>query len=199
MNSVPSSIIEELKNIHDFIWQKKKPKIKHTTLIADYCNSGYKNVDIESKIESLKLCWVKRLCNNNFHAWKIIPLAFFDSCGGLAMFHSNLSVESLSYPKTIPKFYVNLVISWESFSRQFPEPKEPEKLQYFLSQSLWHNSNLKIDDRSFYDKNIMDAGFNIVADLFDENGVLLSWRKCCSKGVLSTKYFKFTQIVNSIP
>ena len=97
------------------------------------------------------------------------------------MFHSNLSVESLSSPKTMPNFYVNLMISWGSFSREFPEPKEPEKLHYFLCKSLWHNSNLKIDDKSFYDKNFIDAGFNIVADLFDENGVLLSWRKCCSK------------------
>ena len=97
-NNVPLSITEELKNIHiDFIWQKKKPKIKHTTLIADYCNGGYKDVDIESKIESLQLSWVKKLCDNNFHAWKIIPLALLDSCGGLAVFQSNLSAESLSY------------------------------------------------------------------------------------------------------
>ena len=110
VNNVPLSIIEELKNIHiDFIWQKKKPKIKHTTLIADYSNGGYKDVDIESKIESLKLSWVKRLCDNNFHAWKIIPLALLDSCGGLVVFHSNLSGESLSYPKTMPNFYVNLM------------------------------------------------------------------------------------------
>ena len=43
VNNVLLSITEELKNIHiGFIWQKKKPKIKHTTLIADYCNGGYK-------------------------------------------------------------------------------------------------------------------------------------------------------------
>ena len=132
VNNVPISIIEELKNIHiDFIWQKKKPKIKHTTLIADYCDGGYKDVDIESKIESLKLSWVKRLCDNNFHAWKIIPLALLDSCGGLAVSHSNLSAESLSYSKTMPNFYVNLVISWESFSRKFPEPNEAESYNIF--------------------------------------------------------------------
>ena len=200
MNNVPLSIIENIKKIHiDFIWQMKETKIKHTALIADYCNGCYKDVDIESKIESLRLSWVKRLCDNNFHVWKIIPVALLDLCGGLLVFHSNLSAESLSYSKTMPSFYVNLMISWEIFSRIFPEPKESEKLQYSLSQSLWHNLNLKIDDKSFYDKHFADAGLNTVADLFDEKGVLLSWEKYCSKGLPSTKCFKFIQIVNSIP
>ena len=44
----------------------------------------------------------------------------------LAVFHSNLPSESLSYSKTMPNFYVNRMISWESFSKIFPEPKEPE-------------------------------------------------------------------------
>ena len=37
----------------DFIW-RRPPKIKHTTLIADYVDGGYKDVDIATKLESLK-------------------------------------------------------------------------------------------------------------------------------------------------
>ena len=89
------------------------------------------NVDIESKIELLKLSWVKMLCDNNFYAWKIIPLALLDSCGGLAVFHLNLSVESPSYPKTMPNFYVNLVISRESFQEHFLNQKNQKSYNIF--------------------------------------------------------------------
>ena len=51
----------------------------------------------------------------------------------------------------------------------------------------------------FIKKDFAGAAFNTVADLFDENGVLLSSEKCCSKSVPSTKYFQFIQVVNSIP
>ena len=45
----------------DFIWRARGPKIKHSTLTGDYTNVGYKDVDIESKFESLKIIWIRRL------------------------------------------------------------------------------------------------------------------------------------------
>ena len=41
--------------IKKFIWNKKQPKIKHSTLIADYKDGGYKDTDIETNILSLKV------------------------------------------------------------------------------------------------------------------------------------------------
>ena len=68
MNQVPPHIIEELKKIHSsFIWKGKKTKIKHSSLIGDFASGGYKDIDIDSKIKSLHLMWVKRLCDKNFH------------------------------------------------------------------------------------------------------------------------------------
>ena len=76
-----------------FIWDNKKPKIKHATLIADYSEGGYKDVDIETKIYALKVNWVKRLLDSIFHSWKIIPTILFSGIGGLkVVFHSNLKL-----------------------------------------------------------------------------------------------------------
>ena len=55
--------------LKSFIWDNKKPKIKHSTLIADYSEA----VGIETKVSALKVTWVKMLLNSNFHSWKIIP------------------------------------------------------------------------------------------------------------------------------
>ena len=75
MNLVPIRVIEQIQKIQKkFIWNGKKPKIKHTTLINEYQDGGLKDVDIEAKIRSLQLGWVRRLFVDDYHPWKIIPL-----------------------------------------------------------------------------------------------------------------------------
>ena len=75
VKDVPSSAIAQLEKIQkQFIWKNGNPKLKHTTLCDKYEKGGLKNVDIFSKITSLQCSWVKRLCGDSFHAWKVIPL-----------------------------------------------------------------------------------------------------------------------------
>ena len=55
MKSVPSYVMDSMQALHkDFVWNGKKPKIKHTTLISDYTHGGLKNIDINCKLLSLK-------------------------------------------------------------------------------------------------------------------------------------------------
>ena len=52
---------------------------------------GLKNVDINSEIASLQSSWVKRLYDDKFDEWKLIPLHLIKSTFGINFkFHSNL-------------------------------------------------------------------------------------------------------------
>ena len=51
----------------EFIWDKKRSKIKHCTLIRDHSVGGNKNVDIETKSYALKFIWIKKLIDDDFH------------------------------------------------------------------------------------------------------------------------------------
>ena len=90
-----------------FIWRGRPPKIKHTTLIADYVDGGYKDVDIETKLESLKIIWIRRMLDNNFHVWKAIP----HTSDIQKLFHKNVkpSKTCKSEINLYPKFYQELV------------------------------------------------------------------------------------------
>ena len=47
ITNIHSFIIDHLVKIQkDFIWERKKPKIKHTTLCNNYGNGGLKSVNI---------------------------------------------------------------------------------------------------------------------------------------------------------
>ena len=39
----------------NFVWRGKRPEIKHSSLIGDYKERGYKDMDIEAKIMALKI------------------------------------------------------------------------------------------------------------------------------------------------
>ena len=78
VTEIPTTIINLLTKIEmEFIWKGKNPKIKNSTLCNDYEYGGLRNVDIFSKVVSLQCSWMKRLFDNNFHQWKIIPLLSF--------------------------------------------------------------------------------------------------------------------------
>ena len=75
VKTIPNSIIKELNKIQkEFTWETCNPKIKHDTLCKNYENGGLKNVDIMYKVVSLQCSWIKRLYDNSWHHWKVIPL-----------------------------------------------------------------------------------------------------------------------------
>ena len=87
------SFVQEMKSLHkEFIWSNRKPKIKHTALIGDYVEGGLKDIDIESKSLSIKISWVRRLKDSDFHPCNELATYFLLLLGGHSVFHSNLSL-----------------------------------------------------------------------------------------------------------
>ena len=62
MIPVPQKFRDTLKSLHsEFIWDGKKAKIKHSSLIGEYRDGGLIDVDTEGKILSLKILWISNL------------------------------------------------------------------------------------------------------------------------------------------
>ena len=88
MIKVPTEITIELKK-RQFIWSTK-PKINNETRSFDFKDKGLKIVDINKKKASLWCSLIKRLYDDSFHEWKLIPLKLFKKFGDELKFHSNL-------------------------------------------------------------------------------------------------------------
>ena len=76
-------------------------------------NGDLKNLDIESKMISLRCSWVKRLYDESFHEWKVIPnYLITQALGDNFRFHSNLKFNKFfrnSLKSTLPIFYQGLI------------------------------------------------------------------------------------------
>ena len=126
----------------NFIWQEKKAKIKHSTLCNGYEMDGVKNADLRNKITSMQFSWVKRLFEDDFHDWKIIPL--FVICKYLGKnfkFHHNIDINN-DILSSFPSFYQDIFIKW--INNHTAKPTLPSMV---LPEFILFNSNIKFDSK----------------------------------------------------
>ena len=83
----PKSCIPTINtSIFQFIWKKRKDKIKRQVMYQNYDKGGLRVPNVDVMIKSLRLAWIPRLLSNDekrSEVWKIIPKHYFDSHGGL--------------------------------------------------------------------------------------------------------------------
>jgi len=172
-----------------------KPKIKHSTLCNNYQDGGLKNVSIESKIISLQCSWIKRLFDKNMHNWKIIPLTLIEKFLGKDFkFHSNVKIEN-KYIRNFPKYYQEMINAWsKNFSSLANLPSA------ILSQYLWFNSKILVDNKSFKFACFSDNNINFVKNVFTSSGKLKKWGNFKEEFNLQEKHkFKWLQLTHAIP
>ena len=119
------------------------PKIKQESLCNDYKGGGLKNTDILNKIISLQCSWIRRLYDNSFHEWTLIPLFLIKKSFGGFFFHSNLFFKRKKI-KFFPSFYKEIVLCWKKYLT-----RKPEISSCILSQCLWCNNNIQARKTQF--------------------------------------------------
>ena len=168
MINTPSQFISILNEIQQiFIWNKKRPKIKYSTLIGSYEEGGYKDVDIATQFNALKMIWLRRLLDNNCHPWKLIPTKLFSPLGGVTFFHSNLKLadSSLRIVKNLSPFYQELVNLWANISKQ-----NPTTFSEICNRTLWNNSFITTLGKPIFYKDFIDKNMLRIADLLTDSG-----------------------------
>ena len=113
ITSFSKQLIEEIQTTQKaLVWNNLTPKIKHETLYNSFEEGGLKNVDMNSKIACLQCSEVRRLYDDKFHKWKLIPLHLIKSFFRINFkFHSNLDFDD-SKNLTFPSFHKQLFHNW---------------------------------------------------------------------------------------
>ena len=135
---IPNHITEEVAKIQNsFIWHDSSPKTKHETLRLEFKAGGLKNVDIRFKFVSLQCSWVKKLYDDCFHEWKIIPLHLLNKCFGSSFkFHSNLHFSILLHANANELEKIFYCTSYNTF--------------WCFKPVYMVNSYIKIDNKAVY-------------------------------------------------
>ena len=171
-------MIEKIEKIHkDFIWDSKKPKMKHSSMIGDYEEGGLKDIDIKAKFQSLHLSWIKRLFDKKNHPWKNIHSETMQQFYKIDIFYSNTILEK---PPNLPLFYGNMIDAWNRLEQ---EPLTPETV---LIQPVWFNRYIKIGNKPI--KNFLMTPI-FFSDIYAENGSITPWTRFKTKFQVSQNYY----------
>ena len=108
---------------------------------------------------------------------KLIPLYLIEKSFGRSFrFHSNLLFKS-NKTKFFPSVYLSI-----------------------LSQYLWYNANIQVDNTSIHFSRISEKNISYVSQLFDDNGSIKKWHKFKREYVPhQNSYFQWVQLIHSIP
>ena len=203
MTTVSDNFCETLQSLQkEFVCGGRKAKIKHSTLIGDYHLGGLKNVDIPSKIFSLKFMWIKALKDReNFHPWKLVASHLLSSVGGEFVFHANLklSPQYKGKVKQLSPFYRELVYAWETLNNGGDINLDCKKM--ILSQSLWNNSLIVTSDSiTLFNDSLFKKRVAFVNDLIDDLGNVKSWEAVSAEtGMKPTDFLGWYGILNAVP
>ena len=67
---MPSNFAEKVNDIcFNFIWNFKPDKVKRQTIVLPVDKGGLNMVDFTILVKSLKVAWVKRLCEDDGSKW----------------------------------------------------------------------------------------------------------------------------------
>ena len=194
MRTSPTQFLELLNSIQkDFIWNNSRAKIKHCSIIADYKERRYKDIDISSKLLAMKISWIKRFLDDNFHPWKVLLTRLLAPL----IFHYILQLgdRGSTIVKTFPTFYQELIELWCKISYQ-----KPSDITQIYNQSLWYNSFIVRQGKPSFNLSFINKGILKVRHILNDAGNFLSWHLGESKYNLDNKDFiSWIGLIQSIP
>ena len=197
--SFSKQIVDQLNVMQrGFIWNNKRPKIKHSTSVADYSEGGHKDIDIRTKLTALKVAWVTKLLDDNFHPWKIIPTILFTTFGGINnAFHYNFKAtkQCRSNLNRLPKFFSRTYSAGSEVGE-----KKCSNASEICGEVLWNNAWIVSNGETLYNKHFVAKGILTVKNIIDESGRPLSWAEAKQKYNLNNSHvFNWFGLIKSIP
>ena len=183
--------------VKNFIWNNKRPKIRHNLLIQDYENGGLKMLDLDSFFMATKLTWIVRLQQTNAqNTWvKMLcqclgtkyPLLLFQGSRKFLINHKN---------KLSNDFWKEVFNNWIKYRKSVSTLSEMEELPNIViwNSDLLTNENLRNKQNYFIEK-----GLIFFKDLYNyQDGVFYDRDDIWTMFKIKMNFLEFLSILNPL-
>ena len=149
-----------------------------------------------SKLKALKMTWIRPLPDDNFYPWKIVPRKYLTCANNEILCQRNLASDQtiLNQINGIFVFYVDLLKCWSGLTNSLSED-----VNMILTETVWFNRHILIDNRSVFDSSFSTLGNNTVRDLSNADGNVVTFDEMKHRGKPDTLHYNWLQIIYSIP
>lgn len=197
LSVLPAPNLEFVKQLEQilfkFLWNDKTERIKRTTLYRTLAKGGIAMPHLPSFNYALKLAWLRRLLDErNDSLWKNIVVNKLPM--GNSTWECNLSymdiVDLHKYIKS--KFWREVLEAWSIYNYS-------EHIINVKAQILWHNSQIKVGDRTVFYSSWYSKGIQTVGDLLNQNNQLMTFEQFITKYKINTNFVTYYGITQAIP
>ncbi len=187
--NVPRGIIDEAEQIlYEFLWGGNSHKIKKNVIIQTYENGGHKMIDLNEMLKAQKLKWVIKAINDNDLIWKntmksIVGVKdlkiFFRHAGQINICNS--------------RFYSEIIQIWKGLIK-----KEVITKQEVLSQGIWYNENILVNEKPIYYKDYHEKGVLYISSLINNDGYFKTFNEFKNEFQLDNNALRYQSIISGI-
>ena len=194
----PEYFLQIDKLIFNFIWNGKVDKIKRGYMRLNKDEGGLNVPHLRTQDKVLKISWLHRVLNIPFddHLFKQINNMFYGRLKYILT--CNLSQEDCHiFLKQISPFWVDVIKWWCSFNFAYPK-----SLKDILSQSLWYNSHIQINEKVLFHQCWYTNGIKYVYNLVKWTGTrfhFMSLEELNNKFNCNIKTFQYSSLLDSLP
>ena len=192
----PRDFVKKVKSlVLDFLWSRRKPKVKYSAIIGNKLRGGLEFPDIQSKIEAQHIMCIKRIIDDNqnkLRPFKEIPLNYLKPLGGAYGISNNFNVKMV--PKKIPPFYKTCF--WAKVFKM-----EPNSTQNIISQPVLNNIYIPIKQNAKFISFLIEHKIINVYNILAQNGKPKTLAQITPD---TSQYYKqhflsWTSLISSIP
>lgn len=184
-------ILKEIDELfYNFIWEGTS-RIKKTVLCQDYCNGGLRMININAFIAALKTTWLRKLITNN-NQWIVILQS---SLNIQNIFNFGVSyITEKVFPKIKNKFWKDVFMSHIQVSSK----NNPTEIQQFQTNPIFFNDNIKIGNKTIYNKSCIENGIKYINDITKEDGNIYTYLELKRTYDVNINFLQYSGLVRSI-
>ena len=161
--------VEEFQQcIISYVWQGKRPKINFGTLTAPKSQGGLRLCDVNAKHKALLCQWIFVLEPNTF-LWLAMKSALKPYSEHMSLIWCfNLKVKHIE-KELSPSIWRSIFIAWGSF--HFFQPNTYDQI---IRQIIWYNSNILVDNKPYFNRNLSSKGLKTIEDMLNDQGEIMT-------------------------
>ena len=186
----PEILIQNLqKECFDFVWDKKRDKIKRTLSIHHYKEGGINVPHISNYIKSLKLGWLKKTVREKQPKWMHILKSKGFKTADMDTFGTRMFTNRFSNP-----FWKDVFNAYNDLDNKM-KPKDADE---FLAEPLFKNNKFKIANETIHYEDWVTNHIFLVKHLLKDNGSFMTLQEFQGKYDFNPRPLEFFGCISSI-
>ena len=193
---ISDALIQQVESIMEkFMWAGKKAKIPLKVLKTPRECGGLGLVDIKAKHISLMIRWIK-VAQSNPIIEQLIRHSLGEAANNNIIWQCNLKCLHVSQLYACEDYWVILLREWCKLNYY-----EPQNRENVLSQIIWLNSNILVNDKVTFNKIAINAGMIRIKDIvhMEEEYRFLTFEEVVTKFGHCTTWLGYNSIISAIP